>query len=423
MLEIRASHVLVALCSALVAWTTPAVAQDERIEALIQRVEQQERELKALREELQQLREHGAPPPEHPEYRKEDGEELLTDYENPRIRLDVSGQINQAVNFVDDGESGDVFFVDNDTSGSRLRFAGVATYPEGPELGTVLEIAFSGNNSFDVSQDSESPGDFLQVRRADVWVMDERYGRLMFGRGNQAADNTAEYDLSLVGAPIMMSGIAFPFGGMQFTDGENLSGTTVGGAFFNFDGFRANRIRYDTPMFGSAQFSVSAGADGRLDAALTFGGDYDHWTGVSTGAFTQLAAISIHDPTEAGVEYRMAGSWSLLHNESGLSLTLSGGFDETEDGGGTPYNSYVKLGWDTQILPWGQTGFGLDYTRTENVSGEGDEGQSVGLAAVQVLDRYGLELYTQLRWLELENALGASFKDMWIFTSGTRVRF
>jgi hypothetical protein len=42
---------------------------------------------------------------------------------------------------------------------------------------------------------------------------------------------------------------------------------------------------------------------------------------------------------------------------------------------------------------------------------------------VQVLDRYGLELYTQLRWLELDNDLGPSFKDMWIFSSGTRVRF
>ena len=34
----------------------------------------------------------------------------------------------------------------------------------------------------------------------------------------------------------------------------------------------------------------------------------------------------------------------------------------------------------------GDTGFGVDYTWTENVSAGGDQGQSVGLAAVQVLD-------------------------------------
>ena len=72
----------------------------------------------------------------------------------------------------------------------------------------------------------------------------------MFGRGSAAADNTAEFDLSLVSGPIMYSGIADIVGGLQFTDGHTLSGVSVNQAFFNFDGNRQNRIRYDTPMFG-----------------------------------------------------------------------------------------------------------------------------------------------------------------------------
>jgi hypothetical protein len=47
----------------------------------------------------------------------------------------------------------------------------------------------------------------------------------------------------------------------------------------------------------------------------------------------------------------------------------------------------------------------------------------VGLSAVQVLDRYGIELYTQARWLELDRGQGPDFDDIWVLTTGTRVRF
>jgi predicted porin len=398
-----------------------AAAQD-RIDRLIQQLERQDREIQALRREVEQLREHGAPPPEHPEYRKEDGEEDLTDYQNPRIRLDVSGQINQAMNVAGDGESTTVYFVDNDTSSTRMRFAGVSIFDEGPQLGSTLEVGFSPNNSFEVSQDNELAGDFISVRRAELWARDDRFGRVMFGRGSAAADNTAEFDLSLVGGPIMMSGVSFIAGGLQFTDGDTLSGVTIGQAFFNFDGNRQNRIRYDTPMWHGLQASASAGADSRWDTAISFGGDYDHWTGVELGPFVTLGAVSLRQPNEDDRDLRVAGSWSLLHQESGISATFSSGLD-TGVSGDTPYNVYAKLAWDTQLVRFGPTGFGVDYTWTENVTADGDQGQSVGLAAVQVVEEWGVELYSQFRWYMLDRALPPDFDDIFLGTMGTRVRF
>ncbi len=396
-------------------------AAEDRIDELIERLEQQDREIAALREEVNELRLIVPPPPEHPEYRKEDGEEPLTEYVNPDIRLDIAGQVNPALNVAGDGRSTKAYFVDNDTTASRLRFAGVGIFAEGPELGTTLEVGLSPNNSFDVSQNDETPGDFISVRRAEVWVRDERFGRVMFGRGSAAADNTAEFDLTLVGGPIMMSGVSFIAGGLQFTNGQSLTGVTIGDSFENFDGNRQSRIRYDTPMLGPLQLSVSAGADQRYDAAITFGGDYDHWTGVQLGPFTTLGAVSIYDPNQDGVDFRMAGSWSMLHNQSGLSLTLSSGWEDSDHD--TPYNVYGKIGWDTKLLPFGQTGFGVDYTWGKSVSAKDDEGQSVGIAAVQVLDEYGIELYTQFRWYDLDRATGPSFDDIFLGTMGSRVRF
>ena len=398
----------------------PAGAQD-RVDMLLERLERQEREIQELRKEVQELRQVVPPPPQHPEYFREDGEEPLTDYLNPSIRLDVAGQVNPAMNVAGDGDKTKVYFVDNDATASRIRFAGVGIFDRGPQLGTTLEVGFSPNNSFDVSQDNEVAGDFISVRRAEVWVRDDRYGRVMFGQGSTAADNTAEYDLSLVSGPIMTSGVSFVAGGLQFTDGNELSGVTIADVFQNFDGQRDPRIRYDSPMLGALQLSASAGANQTYGAALTWGGDYDHWTAKEIGGITTLGAVSISNPNEGGVDFRVAGSWSMLHDASGLSATVSSGYDNTS--GSTPYNVYGKLGWDTHLFDMGDTGFGVDYTWSANVAEANDEGQSVGLAGVQVIDEYGVQLYSQFRWYTVDRGEGPGFDDIYLGTIGSLVRF
>lgn len=419
----------VAIVAALVA--SPAAAQDPRVDALIQRLEAQEREIQALREEVRALRQGVVHDPKHPEYRREDGQYPLTDYDAPRIRLDIAGQINQAFTVGADGKQTKGYFVDNDASGSRMRFAAVSTFDEQWDLGATLEIAFSPNNSFDVSQDRERAGDFLQVRRAELWVRDDRLGRLMFGQGSAAADNTAEFDLSLVSGTIMTSGTEFPYGGLQFTDGSDLTGVAVADAFFNFDGNRQGRVRYDTPMLGPLQLSLSGGSDQRYDAALTFGGDYDHWTGVDLPGFTALGGVSISRPNDGDEDFRVAASGSLLHDATGISLTVSGGFDAGTRGD-TPYGVYGKLAWDTRLVRFGPTGFGVDYAWNENLAGDGLEGQSIGLAAVQVFEAYGIELYGQLRWFGVDGQVFVdcgivpcrrSLDDLFVGTLGSRIRF
>lgn len=399
-----------------------AAHAEDRIDALIERLERQETEIQALRQEVQELREQGAQlPPKHPEYLREDGQFPITDYESPRIRIDVAAQINQALNLAGDGDRTKGYFVDNDLSASRVRLAAVSTFEEAWDLGATLELGFSPNNSFDVSQDNERAGDFISVRRAEVWALDDRLGRVMFGQGSAAANDLAAFDLSLVSGTIMGSG-QFVAGGLQFTDGRELSGVSIADAFFNFDGVRQNRIRYDTPAFGPFEAAVSAGSDQRYDVALTFGRDYDHWTGIALPGFTTIGGVGLFRPQVDDEDYRLAASWSLLHDASGVSFTVSGGMD-----GGTrgdaPYGVYGKIGWDTRLMRFGPTGFGVDYNWTENQIDDGDQGQSVGIAAVQVIESVGVELYSQLRWYTYDRDLGRSLDDIWLSTLGTRIRF
>jgi hypothetical protein len=170
------------------------------------------------------------------------------------------------------------------------------------------------------------------------------------------------------------------------------------------------------------QVSVSAGDNDRYDAALTWGGNYGDWTGVDFGSVTTLGAISVHDPNVADVDYRLAGSFSALHNPSGFSATVSGGMD-SKDVGEDPYNLYGKIGWDTSFFDIGSTGFGVDITYGEDVGAVGDKSKSYGFAAIQVIEEFGTELYGQIRLYDLDVATGGSPEDIIVGTVGTRVKF
>ena len=340
-----------------------------------------------------------------------------------KIKLSISGHVNQAINIANDGNRTKAYFVDNDVTNSRIRFVGTGKVTPETTIGVIAELGISPNNSSDVSQNNETSSDAINMRKAEVYVRNNTYGQLRLGRGQAAADDTAEHGLSLVNGPIMSSAIADIAGGLQFTDGTSLSDISVGSAFSNFDGNRQNRLRYDSPTFGPGfQLSGSVGADQRYDAAITWGGDYGDWTGVTVGPFTTLGALSIREPNVSNVNWRLAGSWSMLHKATGISLMAAGGMDNVKTGD-TPYNIYGKLGWDTKFFSFGPTGFGADFTYSENVSASGDQGTSVGLAAVQVVKDFNTELYTQYRIFDLDRSGSANVEKIHVGTVGARVKF
>lgn len=344
--------------------------------------------------------------------------------------LTLSGQINPAFNVVDDGIDTSVFIVDNDTSGTRFRLDADAPLGE-TTIGATLQIGASPNNSYDISQlVSQSDADF-NVQRAEVTFRNDSYGRLQLGKGSSAADDSAEYDLSLVAGPIMYAGVSDIAGGVIFTDGTDLvnfgtpddpSYLTVGDAFFDFDGDRLARVRYDSPMFGPVQGSVSYGQDDQWAAAVTLGGDYGDWSGWTIGDVTVLAAASVYNTDDDAVDYAYAASGSVKYDPIGISLTLSTGGYKLDEGD-NPSNFYAKVGWDTSLSSLGETGFGVDYTKGENISSEGSDGTSFGLAAVQKIDRFGIDLYAQLRWYELDEPASPDLKNIAVGSFGTKFTF
>ena len=87
----------------------------------------------------------------------------------------ISGQINRAVMYVDDGSTAKWFFVDNENSSTRFRFTGSNDFEKGWKVGILWEVEMQSNSSDEVSMDETDIGDVtFNERKIEFWV--EKWG-------------------------------------------------------------------------------------------------------------------------------------------------------------------------------------------------------------------------------------------------------
>ncbi len=195
------------------------------------------------------------------------------------------------MNVIDDGDKTDAYFVDNGASNTRIRFVGTAGINEDLTLGSRIELAFSPNASGKVNQNDQETGDTIDERWADISLASKKYGKLYFGKGSTASDNTAEVDLSGTDV-VAYASFADIAGGMLFydSDTDSLSTIKVSEVFNDFDGLsRKSRVMYETPKFYGFGLAGSAVSNRRWDSALTWSGS---GFGLKVGAAAAVAYIN-----------------------------------------------------------------------------------------------------------------------------------
>ncbi len=331
------------------------------------------------------------------------------------VDFKISGQINRAVLWGDNGNDTDVKFVDNENSSTRFRFTGSNTFDDVWTVGIVWENQMESNSSLDTDIDIGTNGDTADVtfteRKMEFYVKHKQFGTLTLGQGDTASNGTSEVDLS--GTDVVnYSSIEDLAGGFNFRTGDDVIVTSVGGAFSNFDGYsRKDRIRYDTPMFGPVYFSGSYmnGQTWDLAGRLAY-----EWEG-----FGKLAAAAHY--TAADTQFapykQYSGSISFLHS-SGINLTAAYGGRNDQDGRDEdPYNIYGKLGYK-----FGKWAFSADYTYSEHVAADDDEAKSIGVAAVWNAWE-SVQFYGSYRWHSLDREGVDDIEDLSAVMVGGRVKF
>jgi uncharacterized coiled-coil protein SlyX len=415
------------LLAAGVFYVSPVAAQDaQTIERLERMIKEQQQQLESLQQQLNQLKQTATEAQSQAKEAKSVAEEAKATAQAPvekmvtsgqeRVKLAISGQIDRAVNIIDDGKNTDAYYVDNDSSNSRVRFIGTAKATDDLTLGSKMELAFAPNESSDVNQNTEDSGDFIDERYVEMSLDSKRFGKLTLGKGDTASNYSAEVDLSKTDI-IAYASIADIAAGMLFrqSNGDSLTTVKVSDAFKDLDGLsRKSRVRYDTPTLYGFSLAGSLISDQRWDAAL-------RWGGQGYG-FKAAGAAAVANPNQDNTNYQYDGSFSLLHEATGLNLTLSGGLLD-RDGQNSGTNLWGKLGWLTKFFSVGETAFSVDYGRSINFPTNRDEGYSVGGAAVQQFEDYGSELYMQYRVYSLDRDVEPSVQDMYVGTIGARVKF
>jgi predicted porin len=415
----RPFHLLLSAISLAVLASSPALAQSDEIDAMKRQIEMLEQQLELLKRqvednarkaeenasETEQVRNELPPPPQ-------EAPKVVTSRDD-NVKLVIRGQVNRGLLAIDDGQTQDVFHVDNDNSSTRLGLYGSASLNEDISAGTNFEVSFQSNSTEDISQNNErlaSDNNFKR-RLLELFLSSESFGKLTLGHGSTASDGSAEVDLS--GTDVINYASVSDFaGGIQFRDDGNLSGTSINSAFADFDGLgRDDRARYDSPSFAGFTVSGSAVADSRYDAAVRYAAKFDETR------FASALAYAYTDEFK-----RLSGSGSFLL-PGGFNVTAAGGFD-FNDGNNRDDSKYLygKLGYQLGLTELGKTNLSADVYYGEDIDQDGDQALTYGIFAVQNINKIGTELYLGGRVYDLDRD-DADFDEIFAMMTGARVKF
>lgn len=356
------------------------------------------------------------------------------------VKYKISGQVNRAVVFMDDGEQSDVRNVDSSASGTRFRFRGSEDLGNGMKVGMYYELQTSSQSSASArpDQDNARNSDGIGIRQANVWFSGN-WGKLTIGQGDGAGNGATEADLSgtsIATAPARNSYT----GGMAWRAGDGSSlGVKESNTYNSYDAFsRHDNIRYDSPALGPVTVAASVGNDqiweiagrantalggGQLSAGLFYGSDTGSVNGsttsgaLTTGGVTAPASLATADKKN-NVDSRYGGSLAYMFSQ-GTNLSGHYAVNKRQESFGSDGSSWhLKLGHK-----WGANAASIAYYQGQDVTdGFKDTGIAVGF--VHSLKKANTQLYAAFYHNELDTPTGVvSAEDHNAFVVGARVKF
>lgn len=332
------------------------------------------------------------------------------------------GQLDPAIISFDDGVNTDTDLADNAKSNSRFGFWIRQPFGEN-ELRFQFETALGFRPSSALSQTSTPDAwewDKTRLRRVDLSFRTASYGTFYLGQGSMASDGAGSNDLSGTGV-VSDVGIGDYVASRFLRDSSGaLSSVLMGDAFNNYDGTRRGRIRYDTPMFGNFTVGLAYGRnilnasdDSKYyDVALNYQNTLADETKVAAGIGYMVTN------TEVGPNVKDTfGSVSVLL-KTGWNVTLTAGSRDPDGGFYMAKFGYLTDKW----VGWGQTAVSVDYYHSEDMASVGGEADSYGVAIVQNVDQYDLQMYLGYRSYSYEDST-TGYKDPSSLVTGVKWTF
>ncbi len=274
---------------------------------------------------------------------------------NRKVSLTVSGHVNEALIFWDDGRESNAYVVSNNNSRSRFRFVGDAKINSDWSAGYLMEIGVRYGNSSNRSQnavDAIGNSSSLDIRHSAWWMENKQLGRVWVGMTSTATDGITEINLANVnntgpddsgynaGFVLRLNNGTLaqaPNGTARVTWGSIRSGSN-----FNVgEGDRAATVRYVSPTMHGFTFSSAFSDDDKYDTALRYAGEFNGVRVAAGIGYQQInssagagnggcANIAVFPNVDSAVDCNALGmSASVMHVPTGLYVT--GTYGELRD--------------------------------------------------------------------------------------------
>jgi len=326
-----------------------------------------------------------------------------------KMDLVMGGQIARSLLYVDDGETSQLFHIDNPTTGTRVRYIAKGQLTESITVGGLLEHDVGQSNQSarftTTTGDEESPDTAtFGIRHADISFSHKSLGKLSIGQGNGAANGVSEVSLGgwgfiNAGGPAQNS--AFDF----FNNGtQAYSGQTIGANMSQFDGnSRNDRVRYDTPSFGGLVVSASLQDNGSIETAARYGAKFG-------GVQVKIAAH--YNNNNGGTGFQQWSTSGAAKHSSGLNVEAGYGGRSGDGLGRKPKWWKAGVGYTAKLSSLGATSFGFVYHDNEDVGTAGNDANSISIIAVQKLASIGADMGIQYQRLTLDDTANTDYDDI-----------
>ncbi|MEQ8698013.1 MAG: porin [Bauldia litoralis] len=349
---------------------------------------------------------------------------------NSRVKVTLYGQVNRAVRFSFQSRDTEVHHVDNDLSSSRIGILAQGRLFPDMTIGAVTEVEWQ-ENPRSATDDNNDGNETLRARKVELWFTHATMGSLYLGHGDTAAKDIEFLDLS--GTDIVASSAGCGDDGLRFGPGAanvGASGLPFASACLTLDGSRQNRIMYVSPSIAGFAVKVSHGEQDQFEAAIVYEDSPFGLKDIKVVAgfgYTYAPTKGASIPAlGAGSFSQYAGSASILHVPTGLSLTFAGGYrtflGTNAVGVANPHYWYVKGGYQSKFWSMGTTYLSLDFGSYNQMAPGDIHGWSIGGAVVQAVDTAATDLYAGLRYQDAKTA-GAGLNGAMTLLIGARIKF
>ena len=333
---------------------------------------------------------------------------------NQKVRLVISGQVNQALIWHNRDEIDRNKIVDNDIGESRINLRGSAEINAQWSAGFAIVMGLG---------DAINEGANVDVRENYVWLKIKNFGTIKFGKHSMATDGIQEISLSSGASNASVLGSLSPFDDfIRLQTGFGLTNP--------LDGGRKDGVSFSSSSLAGFSVSASWGDDESWEAALRYAGEF--------GDIRVAGGIGYRDEEETAFPRTYwGGSASIQHLPSGIFVdgfygksegVQTATFDLVPDIrftfalGDTTVTAYGgRAGIDIRGSEVGKTTIFGEYQILE-IDGAGDNPMLYGVGINQAIDAAAMDIYLSYRHIDLNGAFGID-ETADVVTAGAKIRF